>query len=195
MFNDSLQCKQLCHGNFDSFEYVALQLNSSTRAVFLNIYRPPKYCATFFDDLAELLSIVCIDFDCVVIVGDFNIHVDNPQARGTKELYNVLDNYGLTQHVIEPTHNKGHTLDLIISKGLNISKVVVTDVALSDHSCVFFESAISMHTNVQREVITKRYITENTSEKFIQAFSVIPALSWVSVNDLVDNFSSKIIAN
>ena len=93
--------------------------------------------------------------------------------------------------VTESTHNKRHTLDLIISKGLNISKVVVTDVALSDHSCVFFESAISMHTNVQTKVITKRCITENTSEIFIQAFSSSPALSWVSVNELVDEFNSK----
>ena len=69
--------------------------------------------------LLELLSIVCIDFDCVVIVGDFDIHVDNPQDRRTKELCCGLDNYGLTQHVTEPTHNKGDTLDLIISKGLN----------------------------------------------------------------------------
>ena len=172
LFNDSLQCKQMSYGNLDSFEYVALQLNSSSRVIFLNIYRPPKYCATFFDDFAELLSIICIDFDCVVIVGDFNIHVDNPQDRGTKELCCVLDNYGLTQHVTEPTHNKGHTLDLIISKGLNISKVVVTDVALSDHSCVFFESAISVHTNVQTEIITKRYITEKTPVKCLFRLSL-----------------------
>lgn len=45
---------------FASFEYVALQLNLSSQAVFLNIYRPPKYCAHFFDDFAELLSVICI---------------------------------------------------------------------------------------------------------------------------------------
>ena len=52
-----------------------------------------------------------------------------------------------------PTHNKGHILDLVISKGLNISKVLVSDVALSDHYCVFFESDISVYTNVQTEVV------------------------------------------
>ena len=87
----------------------------------------------------------------------------------------------------EPTHNKGHTLDLIISRGLNISKVVVNDVALSDHFCVFFESTISVHTKVQTEVIT-----ENTAEIFNQVFSSAPTLPWVSVNELVDNFNSEI---
>ncbi|KAI4800683.1 hypothetical protein KUCAC02_009526 [Chaenocephalus aceratus] len=192
LFNDSIQCRKTSYGNFDSFEYVALQLKCSSRALFLNIYRPPKYCASFFDDLTELLSIVCIDFDRLVIVGDFNIHVDNPQDRGAKELFCVLDSYGLTQHVTEPTHNKGHTLDLIISKGLNISKVVVTDVALSDHSCVFFESSISVHTSVQKEVTTKRCLTENTREMFTQNFSSTLAPANISVNELVDHFNSKI---
>ena len=114
-----------------------------------------------------------------------------PQDRGAKELFCVLDNYGLTQHVTEPMHNKGHTLDLIISKGLNISEVVVTDVAPSDHSCVFFENSISVHTNVQKEVTTKRYLTENTREMFTQNCSSTLAPTNISVNELVDHFFIK----
>ncbi len=49
-----------------------------------------------------------------------------------------------------------------------------------------------MHTNVQTEVMIKRYITENTSEIFIQVFSSTHALSWVSVSGLLDNCNSKI---
>ena len=105
---------------------------------------------------------ICIDFDCVVIADDFNIHVDNPQDRGTKELCCVFENYGLSQHVTRPTHNKGHTLDLIISKGPNISNVVVTDIALSYHPCLFFNGTISVQKSVQTKVIKERYITENT---------------------------------
>lgn len=120
LFKNSLQCKQLSFSKFSSFEYVAFQLKSSPRAVLLKIYRPPRYCANFFDDFNELLSIICIDRDCIIVVGDFNIHIDNPQDRGAKELYCILDSFGLSQHVTEPTHNRGHTLDLLISKGLNI---------------------------------------------------------------------------
>jgi len=159
---------------------------------FLNIYRPPKYCASFLDDFTELLSIVCIDFDGLIIVGDFNIHVDNPEDRGAKELFCVIDNFGLTQHVKGPTHNRGHTLDLIVSKGLNISKVVVTDVALSDHSCDFFESSITVHTVVKKEETTRRHLTENAQEMFAQIFSPSLAHANFSVNELVDHFNSKI---
>ena len=112
LFNELLKCKQMFYGSFTSFEYVALQVNSSSQAIFLKLYRPPKYCTYFFDDFFE--------------------------DRWTKELCCVLDNFGLTQHVTQPTHNRGHILDLVISKGLNISKVLVSDIALSDPYCVFF---------------------------------------------------------
>lgn len=57
----------------------------------------------------------CMDFDCITTAGDFKIHIDNPKDKGATQLWCVLDNFGLTQHVTEPTQNKGHTLDLIIS--------------------------------------------------------------------------------
>ena len=81
------------------------------RAVFLNIYRPHKYCTDFLEDLVESLSLICTDFKCVLIVGDFNIHVDKLEDRWTKELFCVLDNFGLTQHMTQPTHNRGHILE------------------------------------------------------------------------------------
>ncbi|XP_072247605.1 uncharacterized protein [Leuresthes tenuis] len=193
LFNESFQCKQLSPGSFQSFEYMAIQLKASPRVLFLNIYRPPKYCADFSEDLSELLSMICVDFDCIIIVGDFNIHMDNPQDRGTKDLSNTLDNFGLTQHITEPTHNRGHTLDLVISKGLSISKITVSDVGLSDHSCVFFESTISVHTNVSTAVISKQCITENSSKIFNQVFSLTPALSGGSVSELVSSFNTKML--
>lgn len=61
---------------------LALQLNSSFQAIFLNIYRP-KYCTYFFDGFAELLSLNCSDLDNLLIVGDFTICVDKPEYRGT----------------------------------------------------------------------------------------------------------------
>ena len=48
-----------------------------------------------------------------------------------KELSALLDTFGLLQHEKGPTHTRGHTLDLVISKGVNISSVDVKDLALS----------------------------------------------------------------
>jgi len=49
-----------------------------------------------------------------------------------------------TQHVTQPTHNRGHTLDIfIITHGLSasissFSISTVVDVGISDHFCVLF---------------------------------------------------------
>ena len=46
------------------------------------------------------------------ILNDFNIHIDNMTDGNAKEFSSVLDMFGLWQHVTEPTHLWGHTLDL-----------------------------------------------------------------------------------
>ena len=42
------------------------------------------------------------------------------------ELVNLWDSFELTQHVNEATHQHGNTLDLVITKGLNINNISVS---------------------------------------------------------------------
>jgi len=44
--------------------------------------------------------------------------MDNIENNMAKEIKTVLKTFDLTQHVHGPTHNRGYTLDLLISKGL-----------------------------------------------------------------------------
>jgi len=59
----------------------------------------------------------------------------------------------------------------------------------NDHFCVFFVSSLPAHKLPNRGCDT----TENTSELFIQKLSSTPALSCISVNELVDGFNFKVI--
>ncbi len=91
-----------------------------------------------------------------------------------------------------PTHNRGHTLDLLISRGLNISSIVIKDVALSDHFCIFFDILISVTTESRSVSVRKRCINENTSVLFMKAISLTPSISADSVDLLLDSFDSKV---
>ncbi len=122
------------------------------------------------------------------IAGDFNIHIDNAEVNATKN-YNCFD---LIQHVHGPTHNRGHTLDLLISRGLNISSIVIKDVALSDHFCIFFDILISVTTESRSVSVRKRCINENTSVLFMKAISSMPSISADSVDLLLDSINSKV---
>ncbi len=81
-----------------------------------------------------------------------------------------------------PTHNRGHTLDLLISRGLNISSIVIKDVGLSDHFCIFFDILISVNTESRSVSVRKRCINENTSVLFMEAISSTPSISADSVD-------------
>ncbi len=91
-----------------------------------------------------------------------------------------------------PTHIRGHTLDLLISRGLNISSIVIKDVALSDHFCIFFDILISVTTESRFVSVRKRCINENTSELFMKTISLTPIISADSVDLLMDSFNSKV---
>ncbi len=61
---------------------------------------------------------------------------------------------------------------LLISRGLNISSIIIKDVALSDHFCVFFDILISVTTESRSVSVRKRCINENTSVQYMEAISV-----------------------
>lgn len=91
----------------------------------------------FLDEFTELLSIVSTNSDNIMILGDFNLHVDNAADSRAVGFLKLLSSMDFTQHVNKPTHNRGHTLDLIITHGLRIDVSSVIDLA-SQTSTVSF---------------------------------------------------------
>ena len=68
----------------------------------------------------------------LLIAGDFNIHVDVPGNADSVCLKELLESMGLQQHVNVPTHESGHTLDLIITRQCDslLANIPVTDCVL-----------------------------------------------------------------
>ena len=74
----------------------------------------------------------------LIVVGDFNMHVDVPEDA-TKFL-NLIQSLGLRQHVTSATHNRGHTLDLIITRAadMSVSDIEHDWLLPSDHAALHF---------------------------------------------------------
>ncbi|XP_073349448.1 uncharacterized protein [Pagrus major] len=123
--------------SYTSFEYHAF-VCSSPPILCITIYRPPQYSTSFINEFSELLSIIHTSFNRILITGDFNLHVDISSDLLSREFLNLLHCLDFKQHVTQPTHSRGHTLDLVISYGLSIGAPSVVDLAVSDHFCVFF---------------------------------------------------------
>ena len=116
----------------------------STNLVFTGIYHLPysgqNKCtdAIFLDDWTEFLESLLTEHTYNIICGDFNLHIDdlnNPDAQVFLDMVNV---FGLNNNVSFPTHQRGHTLDLILSEC--ISWITVSEAVpgsfLSDHTSI-----------------------------------------------------------
>ncbi len=63
-------------------------------------------------EFADLLSMLCFKFKHILILGDFNIHIDQKDCMLTKDFLFLLECFNLKQLISGPTHN---TLYLVIA--------------------------------------------------------------------------------
>lgn len=160
----------------------------------MTVYRSPKLSVpSFLTEFLDLLSVIHMSYDTCNLIGDFNIHADNLADTRAKDFLELLECMAFKQHVNVPTHKHGHTLDLIISYGLNINILSVTDLALSDHHCVFFNSFDHSLPSTTERIVKKRYITPEVTKtltSYIATYKNNVLLS--SCEDLVNDFNHKI---
>ena len=127
--------------SFSSFGHTEHLLKLCTWIGLIVIYRPPPSSANrltvaqFLEEFSIFLEYLVLLSADVLIIGDFNFRVDDAMHEDAKEFLTLLDNFNLSQHIVEPTHKYGLTLDLIISKQ-SASLVNVFLPWISDHSVV-----------------------------------------------------------
>ncbi len=114
--------------------------------------------------------------DKVLIVGDFNIHVDNEKDALGSAFLDILNSIGVTQLVSGPTHCRNHTLDLILSHGIDVNGVEILQQSddISDHYIVLCKLHIAKTVNSTPCYKYGRTITSNTKDCFV---SNLPDLS------------------
>ena len=83
------------------------------------VYRPPysqrnpNSVSSFIDEFQNHIENIISTTKYLVIAGDFNVHVDKPNDSQVKNFLDFLDCMGLVNNTSFPTHNLGHTLDLV----------------------------------------------------------------------------------
>ena len=143
IFRDSLHVKMVDAGGKDSFEFsewLVSCLGCSLR--LLIVYRPPYSTehkvtvSVFLGEFSDYLESFVLLKEQILIVGDFNIHVDDTRNVDAVTFLDVLESFGLQQHVKQPKHVLGHTLDFIISRYSDnlLKSSPVTDFFVSDHT-------------------------------------------------------------
>ena len=140
----------------------------------------------FTEQLPDLLNYVNSLPGLVCLVGDMNIHFDNPLQSLTKQTLSTLSLYGLVQVINKPTHRCGHIIDWVIVRPDDDihRKSTVTDSLESDHYCTksYFNISVSKPSTLYRTV---RNIANIDRPSFIAELSSVSEFSSVA-NQLCD---------
>lgn len=187
-----------CHpvGSFNSLEVLSCLITGPPPLLCILIYRPLK-SVNFIPEFSELLYIVLPRYDRVVILGDFNIHVCCPSQSLTSHFLDLIDSFNLTQYVKEPTHSKGHTLDLALSSGLSFECPSVLDMPVTDHKAVTFKVPFQIRIPTPYITITSRILNAGSAANFCDAFnssSFNLFLSLLAPNALLNSFNGKCLS-
>ena len=194
--------------NYSSFESLILSLPYPARRgvqpmLFVTVYRPPGPYSEFLTEFSVFLSSLVLKTDRAIVVGDFNIHVDNVNDSLGSAFISLLDSVGFCQCVHEPTHCFNHTLDLVLTYGIEVDHLTVFPHVplLSDHYLITFELSITGNTTTGKYYYS-RSLSDDSSSKFAEliplALGSIPCLNTFEVSPVtyspsqIDDFVDRV---
>ena len=96
----------------------------------LGFYHPPnskvnKYSnSDFTEEFLELMVEMIPSYDNLIIMGDFNLHLNNPDDPDTEFFIDTIKALGLKQEVNFSTHNGGKIPDAVIHELQDKLKIV-----------------------------------------------------------------------
>ncbi len=149
--------------SFECGEWLVPLSKDTLRLIIL--YRPPYSRAhpvterVFFEEFSEQLESWMLSSGSLLIMGDFNIHVEDPSDCHGKRLLNILASCGLSQHVIGPTHKDGGTLDLVITRDDDtlLHGVPHVDYRISDHDTILMKIKDTKPVHVVKEISYRKF--------------------------------------
>ena len=151
LYKDSLRVSTTRDGIQESLEFCELLVQTSnSRKIRLVIVYRPQNCDdhrrvpinTFLMEFSDLMESTILSKEPLIVVGDYNIHVDVPNDTDALKFLDLLQSLGLEQHVTEPTHIRGHTLDLVIKRKIE-------DILASPpRACRYFSDHAAVHCHV-----------------------------------------------
>lgn len=166
LVKSNLQVKKNSTQVFKSFEYIDLSIRSGPRLINLvTIYRPPPSAKNknthsgFTQEFSTLLETLSVAPGSLLLNGDFNYHMDSLASPEVARFADVIDSANLVQHVKSPTHQKGHILDLVISRQSEdiVSSVSISRDLPSDHYAVVYNLNLTRPGPMKHESASRNY--------------------------------------
>ena len=117
-----------------------MNINAHLSGINFDVYviygYPGSSVISFCEELTDILeNNITKNKGHLLLLGDFNIHLDNQDIPDAITFQDFMDSFGLINHTKQSTHTSSHILDLVISQPefSPIVKAVELGHFLSDH--------------------------------------------------------------
>ena len=151
---------------YSSFELTLLKLfqNNGKCVLLVSLYRILFVSVTvFLVEIVELFEYLASCPEEILLCGDINIHMDEDEIYANR-FKDLLNTFNLTQHIDFPTHNLGHTLDIVATtERLFVSKFKAEENDVSGHFLIDFCLQFSPVLKVESEISYRKI---HDQEKF-----------------------------
>ena len=164
----------------DELESVSIQVKNGKYKPFIltSIYRPPGKPVSYFNDLGSLFGRLESQ-NIIIIMGDINCDLNTPSDNDTKHLRNILNSFGYSQLIKDPTRTTKKTstiIDHIITnRPAVVSSCGVRPCGISDHDALFLiRNARAPKLKVPPKIISVRNYKRFYLEGFQSDVKTIP---------------------
>ncbi|KAF7235047.1 Vomeronasal type-2 receptor 26 [Varanus komodoensis] len=179
-------------------ECLYLVLGERDRLGILLVYRALFCPAVSLSELTETVLDLVLRTPRMLVLGDFNLHAEAGLTGAAQDFMASMKAMGLSQQVSCPTHERGHTLDLVFSTGqeeddLRVRNLCLTPLSWSDHFLVRFvlESGRSLYKRAD-PIVWARPWSRMDPDGFLKALGEFPAdKTGVPVEALVELWNGE----
>ena len=156
-----------------SFESAHWMMTTGNHTLnILGLYHPPysvrqKITNTMFiDDLTDYLTDSLASFRNILICGEFNIYIDDPNDTEVQIFNDMMEAPGLQHHISFETHCAGNTMDVLFTEiTLQLNTRTFKGRSISDHRAIVSELDIRVQHNNSR-MVTFRNLTQINVEEY-----------------------------
>ena len=159
----------------------------------LGVYHPPSASnqvndSIFTDSFLDATSLLLAEHNDLIIMGDFNIHVNDVSDNDAIFFLEAMSSLGLKQHVQSATHVGGNTIDLIFTEpeSIPVTTCICADL-LSDHRIVICQTDLNNPVATKAEIKVRKYSEENVTQ-FGKCLDISPVMNCCDLEEAVKEY-------
>jgi hypothetical protein len=161
LYKKDICVKKQHSATYSSFENMEVLIKTGSDCIrLIVVYRPPlgskhaQPSSVFMEEFGQYIDSHTTTSGKLLVMGDFNFHVGDNTSPDANRLISLLHGMNMKQHVNEPTHVKGHVLDLVITRSSEplIQHLQVLGAVISDHCPVMVDLPMQKPVSQKKEV-------------------------------------------